>query len=1066
MTDKRQSQNATGKPLNSKFFMMLNKLKRDKKCKDVSCPSKQQPRSADGIKVELSESSCSDDQTDAASLAAKVTYGSDVAAAGIPARKVRPQKERMKTFCAKDIKIAPIFLQTAQHKHKSKRISDGKLDQPAERVQKPVLPPLCEDVQQLKSQQQVPTVFHLLERKGSWRGQLSPSTLCSCLESIQTSNPAFPVRAVFSTLQRKASLQDAENFLNLNSPQKHLKEKRKRENESSDREPKRLKSAVITEGAVGMGHCHTSAQGVQDPGIVVMASRQPRISKLSRTRRLREQSSSSAVLVYDCDLMSGTRDSSQSLKTSDVLQRDSSFEDVLWTDKYSPQHSSEVIGNSACVNKLQSWLKKWKLRAICDERRRVEERKREENSNDSWDCGDFQGEAGVEDAKEEPLCNTMLITGPPGVGKTASVYACSQELGFKVFEVNCSSQRSGCHVLSQLKEATQSHLVEMSGKDALKPAYFNNYSSVSKSGKTVPLKNVPSTSKKRAAQNFGRSSHRGKTNPATVTLAKYFKMKAKADHLHLGEKPDSKTLGSQSPGPDQTEPQDKKTATSLILFEEVDVIFDDDVGFLAAIKTFMTTTKRPVVLTTNDTTFRKRFNCSLEEIIFKTPSAVNVCSYLQLVALAENARLELDDVSSLLRLSGGDVRRCLLQLQLWVQSGGGRASESGGLHQELTCVQDLSVTERGDNADSRLPQCDTGCTVNMLGLYSVTKNQLLNLLKCQSWSEVDIKLLRLLAESWRGGVPLLYSNLELLLPIAAKGTSVHFQTACDLHIQHLDGYVTLKATATDCKSVRNISRLSRRKSVTTMFETTSSSSLAQTPKKTSSSSNRAHSRALSWRHKTQQNTAKVATDCLDALADFFDLMSYLDATMLAVSGSCRPEAFVWTGAEVKDGLLDEMREDHKASSLSQETLLDIQAAVEGLGCRRCLLRVSDVWTAAQKYRQELGDTKWRKLVEGLKLPPASSQRQSLSFSFPPPCAPRVSQRRYELSRTVLGSNSFGLLGNRKAVSVDYMPVLRYICRFQRAQRKKEEPLRCLNYLSSLNLGLSKSTIQLLAEDFL
>ena len=34
---------------------------------------------------------------------------------------------------------------------------------------------------------------------------------------------------------------------------------------------------------------------------------------------------------------------------------DSSVEDVLWTDKYSPQHSSEIIGNSASVNKLQKW---------------------------------------------------------------------------------------------------------------------------------------------------------------------------------------------------------------------------------------------------------------------------------------------------------------------------------------------------------------------------------------------------------------------------------------------------------------------------------------------------------------------------------------------------------------------------------------------------------------------------------------------------------------------------------------------------------------------------------------
>lgn len=93
-------------------------------------------------------------------------------------------------------------------------------------------------------------------------------------------------------------------------------------------------------------------------------------------------------------------------------------------------------------------------------------------------------------------------------------------------------------------------------------------------GKTVTLKNVTSTSKKRAAQNVGGSSRKGKANPATVTLANYFKMKAKADHLHLGglspsEKPDGKTSGSPSPASDQTVPQNKKTATSLILFEEV-----------------------------------------------------------------------------------------------------------------------------------------------------------------------------------------------------------------------------------------------------------------------------------------------------------------------------------------------------------------------------------------------------------------------------------------------------------------------------------------------------------------
>ncbi len=92
----------------------------------------------------------------------------------------------------------------------------------------------------------------------------------------------------------------------------------------------------------------------------------------------------------------------------------------------------------------------------------------------------------------------------------------------------------------------------------------------------MPPKNFPSTSRKRAAQKFGRSRRKGKANAATVTLASYFKMKARADQLHLGgltpsEKPDGKTSSSPSPGFDQSAAQNKKTATSLILFEEVNL---------------------------------------------------------------------------------------------------------------------------------------------------------------------------------------------------------------------------------------------------------------------------------------------------------------------------------------------------------------------------------------------------------------------------------------------------------------------------------------------------------------
>ncbi|XP_056264795.1 ATPase family AAA domain-containing protein 5b isoform X2 [Pseudoliparis swirei] len=1002
--------------LNVDFLAMQNKLKRSKKCKDV-LPT----RTSEGVTFI------------GASLAAEDAHAAAAGAAST--RKVAPPPERRDTFCGKHVQIAPIFLCKTQHSE-SKWSGDGASGRPVEKQ--------TEDVQRVKGQRCLSTVSRPTEGRGSGGGRLSSSALRRCLEDIQASNPAFPVSTVFSTLRERAQ-DSGPTAIHISSPQNPLQEKRERGNESSERGPKRLRSSLSAEEAFGVGPRLVSA--VQEGPVLVVKKLQPRSNKLSRARRLREQSGSPVDPEPLSGLINPAESRSQSPKPSGIHQRDSSFEDVLWTDKYSPRHSSEVIGNSAPVKKLQIWLKKWKRRADRDESRR------EENRNDSWDCGDFQGEAGP----EEGLCNTVLITGPSGVGKTASVYACAQELGFKVFEVNCSSQRNGRQVLSQLKEATQSHLVEMSGKDPLKPTYFNNYAinsctlkSETLPGKAVRPKNVTSTSKNRAAQKFGHSSRKGKLRPAAVTLANYFRVKAKADHIHAkspspSHKPDGEGSGNQSPpGSDPMAPKNRKTATSLILFEEVDVIFDDDVGFLAAVKTFMTTTKRPVVLTTTDPSFRERFSCSLEEIVFKTPSAANIVSYLQLVGLAESVRLELDDVSSLVRLSRGDARRCLLQLQLWVNSGGGRSSLSGGSPEEATVRIYSSDTERGDYEDSQRPRCDAGCTASMLGFHHVTQHQLYNLLKRPVWTEIETnKLLRLLAESWRGGVPLLYCNLELLLPIGGpEGTCPGLQrkpapSDIDPHVRQVTG----KAPATHSRSIK-ASRLGRRKWIPATLDATS---LMRHPQRASSSPQR----AARSRDETEASRAEAATGGLDALADFFDLVSYLDYTTPAAAAPLISGPFVWTGAGIKDGSLDEMREDVEEAgrTFSQERILDIQAAVEGLGCHRCCWRMSVALTEAQQYRRELGDARWGRLTEELA---ASSKGQSLTFSAPLLWAPR---------------SSFSLLGNRRAVAVDYMPVLRHMCRLQRAQEQKEEPVRSLNYLSITQLGLSKSTIKLLAEDF-
>ncbi|KAI5613770.1 ATPase family, AAA domain containing 5b isoform X1 [Silurus asotus] len=88
----------------------------------------------------------------------------------------------------------------------------------------------------------------------------------------------------------------------------------------------------------------------------------------------------------------------------------------------------------------------------------------------------------------------------------------------------------------------------------------------------------------------------------SVTLTRYFR-KTGNKHTELPHDtrpPDDVTRDESKCKQDGVQDKtDKTPPISLVLFEEVDIVFEEDVGFFAAIKTLMSTTKRPIILTTN-----------------------------------------------------------------------------------------------------------------------------------------------------------------------------------------------------------------------------------------------------------------------------------------------------------------------------------------------------------------------------------------------------------------------------------------------------------------------------------
>ncbi|KAL2197161.1 replication factor RFC1 C terminal domain-containing protein [Corynascus similis CBS 632.67] len=88
----------------------------------------------------------------------------------------------------------------------------------------------------------------------------------------------------------------------------------------------------------------------------------------------------------------------------------------LWTTKYAPTQLSQICGNKANVERIQSWLKKWPMSRKYDFQKRGAD-----------------GMGGY---------RAIIISGPPGIGKTTAAHLAAKLEGYDVLESNASDTRS------------------------------------------------------------------------------------------------------------------------------------------------------------------------------------------------------------------------------------------------------------------------------------------------------------------------------------------------------------------------------------------------------------------------------------------------------------------------------------------------------------------------------------------------------------------------------------------------------------------------------------------------
>ncbi|KAE8352682.1 hypothetical protein BDV28DRAFT_157694 [Aspergillus coremiiformis] len=91
-------------------------------------------------------------------------------------------------------------------------------------------------------------------------------------------------------------------------------------------------------------------------------------------------------------------------------------EDELWTTKYAPTSMNMICGNKGAVEKLQSWLRDW-----------------HKNARKNFDKPGKDGTG---------IYRSVMIHGPPGIGKTTAAHLVAKVEGYDVVETNASDTRS------------------------------------------------------------------------------------------------------------------------------------------------------------------------------------------------------------------------------------------------------------------------------------------------------------------------------------------------------------------------------------------------------------------------------------------------------------------------------------------------------------------------------------------------------------------------------------------------------------------------------------------------